>query len=185
MTCRKRLQLVEKVQCACWSPAQPQAAAADLGRPAARMHCKPSIFTGGGTKLTCTPARCRLSGNEAAVMDPQGRVLLETTAGALADAAAGATGPAPAATGVYVGVMHMEYIQYMTGTCELDRPLQMRLLSRPASAYVPTLMDTNRYIDCNIGSTGLGVKVGPAVSTGNGMDFLVGRLSYTFGLTGA
>jgi hypothetical protein len=32
---------------------------------------------------------------------------------------------------------------------------------------------------------GLGVKVGPAVSTGNGMDFLVGRLSYTFGLTGA
>lgn len=57
----------------------------------------------------------RLSGNEAAVMDPQGRVLLETTAGALADTAAGATGPAPAATGVYVGVMHMEYIQYMTG----------------------------------------------------------------------
>jgi acyl transferase domain-containing protein len=48
-------------------------------------------------------------------MDPQGRVLLETTAGALADAAAGAAGPAPAATGVYVGVMHMEYIQYMTG----------------------------------------------------------------------
>ena len=29
------------------------------------------------------------------------------------------------------------------------------------------------------------MKVGPAVSTGNGMDFLVGRLSYTFGLTGA
>ena len=64
----------------------------------------------------CVTARCRLSGNEAAVMDPQGRVLLETTASALADAAAGATGPAPAATGVYVGVMHMEYIQYMTGS---------------------------------------------------------------------
>ena len=32
---------------------------------------------------------------------------------------------------------------------------------------------------------GLGVKVGPAVSTGNGMDFLIGRLSFTFGLTGA
>ena len=31
---------------------------------------------------------------------------------------------------------------------------------------------------------GLGVQVGPNVSTGNGMDFLVGRLSYSFGLTG-
>ena len=29
---------------------------------------------------------------------------------------------------------------------------------------------------------GLGVKVTPHVSTGNGMDFLVGRVSYTFGL---
>ena len=29
---------------------------------------------------------------------------------------------------------------------------------------------------------GLGVKVTPNVSTGNGMDFLVGRISYTFGL---
>ncbi len=37
----------------------------------------------------------------------------------------------------------------------------------------------------NLPRAGLGVKVGPAVSTGNGMDFLVGRLSYTFGLTGA
>ena len=32
--------------------------------------------------------------------------------------------------------------------------------------------------------TGLGIRVGPSVTTGNGMDFLVGRLSYTFGLTG-
>ena len=64
-------------------------------------------------------------------MDPQGRVLLETTAGALADAAAGATGPAPAATGVYVGVMHMEYIQYMTGACAFCHPLPTTFLSSP------------------------------------------------------
>ncbi len=31
---------------------------------------------------------------------------------------------------------------------------------------------------------GLGVQVTPNVSTGNGMDFLIGRVSYTFGLTG-
>jgi Beta-ketoacyl synthase, N-terminal domain len=92
-----------------------------LGAPVAEMHCKPG--TGGSNELTCTTTWCRLSGNEAAVMDPQGRVLLETTAAALADAAAGATGRVPAATGVYVGVMHMEYIQYMTGACELDQPL--------------------------------------------------------------
>lgn len=45
----------------------------------------------------------------------------------------------------YVGVMHMEFLQY----------LAMH-----------------------------GVPVGPSVTTGNGMDFLIGRLSYTFGLTG-
>jgi acyl transferase domain-containing protein len=31
---------------------------------------------------------------------------------------------------------------------------------------------------------GLGLQVTPNVSTGNGMDFLIGRVSYTFGLTG-
>jgi hypothetical protein len=31
---------------------------------------------------------------------------------------------------------------------------------------------------------GLGVPVTPNVSTGNGLDFLAGRVSYTFGLTG-
>ena len=31
---------------------------------------------------------------------------------------------------------------------------------------------------------GLGVQVTPNMSTGNGMDFLIGRVSYTFGLTG-
>lgn len=30
----------------------------------------------------------------------------------------------------------------------------------------------------------MGVAVSPNVTTGNGMDFLVGRVSYTFGLTG-
>lgn len=45
----------------------------------------------------------------------------------------------------YVGVMHMEFLQY----------LAMH-----------------------------GMPVGPSVTTGNGMDFLIGRLSYTFGLTG-
>ena len=31
---------------------------------------------------------------------------------------------------------------------------------------------------------GLGVQVTSNASTGNGLDFLIGRLSYTFGLTG-
>jgi hypothetical protein len=30
----------------------------------------------------------------------------------------------------------------------------------------------------------MGVAVSPNVTTGNGMDFLIGRVSYTFGLTG-
>ena len=48
-------------------------------------------------------------------MDPQGRVLLEQSALALADAG-GQPGRSwsEASTGVYVGVMHMEYIQFMT-----------------------------------------------------------------------
>lgn len=45
----------------------------------------------------------------------------------------------------YVGVMHMEFLQYLASH---------------------------------------GVPVGPSLTTGNGMDFLIGRLSYTFGLTG-
>lgn len=47
-------------------------------------------------------------------MDPQSRVLLEQTGAALADANSTAAAATGAATGVYVGVMHMEYIQYMT-----------------------------------------------------------------------
>ena len=48
-------------------------------------------------------------------MDPQGRVLLEQAGLALHDATARTQTETQAATGVYVGVMHMEYIQYMAG----------------------------------------------------------------------
>ena len=50
-------------------------------------------------------------------MDPQGRILLEQCSLALNDAEARTERPAEQETGVYVGVMHMEYIQYMTGEC--------------------------------------------------------------------
>jgi acyl transferase domain-containing protein len=45
----------------------------------------------------------------------------------------------------YVGVMHMEYIQYLASH---------------------------------------GLPITPNITTGNGLDFLIGRVSYTFGLTG-
>lgn len=52
-------------------------------------------------------------------MDPQGRILLEQCGLALADCTAdrlfSSTEPA---TGVYIGVMHMEYIQFMSGETE-------------------------------------------------------------------
>ncbi len=48
-------------------------------------------------------------------MDPQGRILLEQCSLALRDTEARSEHPAERETGVYVGVMHMEYIQYMTG----------------------------------------------------------------------
>ena len=78
-------------------------------------------------------------------MDPQGRMLLEQHHLALQDAQRCSGAPSPLDTGVYVGVMHMEFIQYLAGN---------------------------------------GARVTPAVTTGNGMDFLIGRVSYTFGLTG-
>lgn len=87
----------------------------------------------------------RIPPAEATYMDPQGRMLLEQTHLALQNAERGTGAPIPNDTGVYVGVMHMEYIQYLAGN---------------------------------------GARVTPAVTTGNGMDFLVGRISYTFGLTG-
>lgn len=55
----------------------------------------------------------RLSPSEAAAMDPKGRLLLEQTGLALNDATARQDTPVASAAGVYVGVMHMEYIQFM------------------------------------------------------------------------
>lgn len=48
-------------------------------------------------------------------MDPQGRLLLEQSSLALRDAALRLEHDIDANTGVYVGVMHMEFIQYMNG----------------------------------------------------------------------
>ena len=48
-------------------------------------------------------------------MDPQGRLLLEQTGLALNDATARQEAPVGSAAGIYVGVMHMEYIQFMDG----------------------------------------------------------------------
>jgi acyl transferase domain-containing protein/NADPH:quinone reductase-like Zn-dependent oxidoreductase/acyl carrier protein/NAD(P)-dependent dehydrogenase (short-subunit alcohol dehydrogenase family) len=87
----------------------------------------------------------RIPPAEATYMDPQGRMLLEQTHLALQNAEFSTKTTIPNDTGVYVGVMHMEYIQYLAGN---------------------------------------GARVTPAVTTGNGMDFLIGRVSYTFGLTG-
>ena len=49
-------------------------------------------------------------------MDPQGRLLLEQTGLALMDAAGRQQAETEPATGVYVGVMHMEFIQHLAGT---------------------------------------------------------------------
>lgn len=87
----------------------------------------------------------RIPPAEAAAIDPQGRILLEQTHLALRDAESSTGAPHPNNTGVYVGVMHMEFIQYLAAN---------------------------------------GAKMTPGVITGNGMDFLIGRVSYTFGLTG-
>ena len=49
-------------------------------------------------------------------MDPQGRILLEQCGQALREVQGNAgTEPLGPAVGVYVGVMHMEFIQYMHG----------------------------------------------------------------------
>lgn len=87
----------------------------------------------------------RLTHAEAAFMDPQSRILLEQTHLAIADATLRVGSPVPSDTGVYVGVMHMEFLQYLSS---------------------------------------MGVAITPHVTTGNGMDFLIGRVSYMFGLTG-
>ncbi|PSC67708.1 non-ribosomal peptide [Micractinium conductrix] len=94
---------------------------------------------------TFDAALFRLSHGEASVMDPQCRVLLEHTHLSLTDASSRSRQPVPLDTGVYVGVMQLEFLQYCTNA---------------------------------------GLAVGPNLITGNGMDFLVGRISYTFGLKG-
>lgn len=59
---------------------------------------------------------CRLSQNEAALMDPQGRILLEQSGLALASSEPEKVlSSTEQAVGVYIGVMHMEYIQFMNG----------------------------------------------------------------------
>ncbi len=78
-------------------------------------------------------------------MDPQSRILLEQTHQAMIDGTQRIGLAVPAQTGVYVGVMHMEYLQYLSS---------------------------------------MGVRITPNVTTGNGMDFLIGRVSYMFGFTG-
>ncbi|KFM27283.1 Erythronolide synthase, modules 1 and 2 [Auxenochlorella protothecoides] len=87
----------------------------------------------------------RLGHAESSVMDPQARILLEQTQEGLSQAAGRSAASLSLNCGVYVGVMHMEFL-------------------------------------ATLASAGLGV--GPAVTAGNGMDFLIGRLSYVFGLTG-
>ena len=49
------------------------------------------------------------------MMDPQGRILLEQTGSALADANGLSDTAMDTSTGTYVGVMHMEYIQHISG----------------------------------------------------------------------
>lgn len=78
-------------------------------------------------------------------MDPQGRLLLEQSGLALADAG-GRLGEAVASdAGVYVGVMHMEYIQYMIGNFHSPPPRTPFF----TTAGVPKLIhDTPMKIAC-------------------------------------
>lgn len=87
----------------------------------------------------------RLAPGEAAAMDPQGRVLLEQAHLALTDAAGRLGRRVGHDTGVYVGVMHIEFVQYLAS---------------------------------------LGTRLTPPVVTGSGMEYLAGRLSYSFDLAG-
>ncbi len=56
-------------------------------------------------------------------------------------------------------------------------------LARPPGArtgiYVGCMYQEYTQLQFN-----LGLKVGPSVATGNGLSYMVGRLSYAFGLTG-
>jgi len=85
----------------------------------------------------------KISSSEASGIDPQCRLLLETHLDCLQEFNWSST--ARNHIGVFVGVMHIEYIPYLHQN---------------------------------------GVKITSSVTTGNGMDFLIGRISYTFSLTG-
>eukprot|EP00889_Picochlorum_renovo_P005166 jgi/Picre1/32196/NNA_007542.t1 len=87
------------------------------------------------------PEMFKIAPSEAKGLDPQGRLLLEETLGVLVETDWNSS--SRNSTGLFVGVMHMEYIQY---------------LSRE------------------------GVPIQPSITTGNGMDFLIGRISYSFSL---
>lgn len=86
----------------------------------------------------------QLSRDETAGMDPQVRLLLEQHWSTVDSSSAYSLGSLQSSS-VYVGVMHIEYIQYLS-----------------------------KY----------GANINSNVTIGNGMDFLIGRVSYTFGFTG-
>lgn len=85
----------------------------------------------------------RLKTSEALGLDPQTRILLECNLKVLKDTEWNSY--IENDFGVYIGVMHMEYIQY---------------LSRE------------------------GIDIQPSITTGNGMDFMIGRISFSFSLVG-
>ena len=87
----------------------------------------------------------KLSSSESLGMDPQVRILLEQHYCALQKAHDGSWMSLSSDTGIFVGVMHMEYIQYLRAR---------------------------------------GADINPAITIGNGMDFMIGRISYTFDLKG-
>ena len=62
----------------------------------------------------------RLSRNESALMDPQGRILLEQSHVALENTKYLRGRELEREAGVYVGVMHMEYIQYLAGLYSIN-----------------------------------------------------------------
>jgi len=98
-----------------------------------------------------------LSVGEAAYMDPQQRILLEETSAAFTHAGRPAESLIGSATGVYVGCIWLEYGDLLTMN-----------------------MSTNNSNNSSIsGGAGNAYSV-----TGNGLAFMSGRVSYTFGLTG-
>lgn len=75
-------------------------------------------------------------------MDPQGRLLLEQSGLALSSSEPGRLfSSAVQAVGVYVGVMHMEYIQFMSGQSSILEILHAKVYDKglhERSAYSST-----------------------------------------------